>query len=63
MNGSSALDLRRFGSLLRARKWTIVVVTAAVLGTALLFSYLQTPIYVSQASVLVSIATAALVMP
>jgi polysaccharide biosynthesis transport protein len=55
VNGSSALDLRRFGSLLRARKWTIVVVTAAVLGTALLFSFRQTPIYVSQASVLVEV--------
>jgi capsular exopolysaccharide synthesis family protein len=53
VNGSSALDLRRFGSLLRVRKWTIVLVTAAVLGTTLLFSLRQTPIYVSQASVLV----------
>ena len=51
--GSFAVDLHRFGSLLKERKWTIVLVTTAVLGTALLFSFRQTPIYSSQATVLV----------
>jgi capsular exopolysaccharide synthesis family protein len=55
VEGSFAVNLRRFGSLLRARKWTIVVVTAAVLGSALLFSFRQTPIYNSQATVLVQV--------
>lgn len=50
-----AVDLRRFGSLLQTRKWTIIAVTAAVLGTALLFSFRQTPVYVSQATVLVQV--------
>jgi polysaccharide biosynthesis transport protein len=50
------VDLRRFGSLLKERKWTIVLVTTAVLGTALLFSFRQTPIYSSQATVLVQVS-------
>jgi polysaccharide biosynthesis transport protein len=49
------VDLRRFGSLLKERKWTIVLVTTAVLGAALLFSFRQTPIYSSQATVLVQV--------
>jgi polysaccharide biosynthesis transport protein len=55
VKGSFAVDLRRFGSLLKERKWTIVLVTAAVLGAALLFSFRQTPIYSSQATVLVQV--------
>jgi succinoglycan biosynthesis transport protein ExoP len=52
---SFAVELRRFGSLLKERKWTIVLVTAAVLGTALLLSFRQTPSYSSQATVLVQV--------
>jgi polysaccharide biosynthesis transport protein len=53
--GSFAVDLRKFGSLLQRRKWTIIGLTAAVLGSALLFSFRQTPVYVSQATVLVQV--------
>jgi succinoglycan biosynthesis transport protein ExoP len=48
-------DLRSFGSLLLARKWIIIAVTAAVLGSSLLLSSLQAPVYNSTASVLVEV--------
>jgi capsular exopolysaccharide synthesis family protein len=48
-------DLRSFGSLLLARKWIIIAVTVAVLGTAVLLSLLQAPVYKSTASVLVEV--------
>jgi capsular exopolysaccharide synthesis family protein len=46
-------DLREYIDVLRFRKWTVVIVTAIVVGSALGFSLRQTPIYVSQTRVLV----------
>ncbi|MDQ3983051.1 MAG: polysaccharide biosynthesis tyrosine autokinase [Actinomycetota bacterium] len=50
---TAPLDLREYLGLLRLRKWMILVVTGLVVGGALLLSYRQTPIYESQAKVLV----------
>ncbi len=46
-------DLREYLSVLRARKWTIILVTLLVVGSAVGFSYLQTPQYTAEARVLV----------
>lgn len=46
-------DLREYIGVLRFRKWTIGIITAIVVGSALGFSLRQTPIYVSQTRVLV----------
>jgi capsular exopolysaccharide synthesis family protein len=43
--GDDSAELRRYLRVLRARKWTIVVVCMSVVAVALLFSYRQTPIY------------------
>ena len=47
------LDLREYLGLLRLRKWMIILVTGLVVGASLFLSYRQTPIYESQAKVLV----------
>lgn len=49
----AAVNLRDFFAILRRRKWTIAAIIAAVLATAMLFSFQQTPLYESKASVLV----------
>lgn len=49
----AAVNVRDFFAMLRRRKWTIAAIVAAVLATAMLFSFRQTPIYESKASVLV----------
>lgn len=42
-------DLRTYLAVLRRRKWSIVLVTALTVGSALAFSFRQTPIYTSVA--------------
>ncbi len=48
------IDLREYLAVLRARKWTIILVTALVVGSALFFSYRQTPLYQASARLLVT---------
>jgi succinoglycan biosynthesis transport protein ExoP len=49
---SSELELRDYLRVLNRRKWTVVVATAVVLGSALAASFLQTPVYQGTAEVL-----------
>src|SRR5437867_8662943 len=51
--GEPVPGIREYLSVLRARKWYVIVVAAVALGAALFYSYQQTPIYVSSAQVLV----------
>jgi capsular exopolysaccharide synthesis family protein len=53
----AAPDLRDYFAILRYRKWTILLITALVVGSALYFSDRQTPIYESETRVLVSSST------
>lgn len=48
------VDLREYLAILRLRKWTILLTVAVTVATALFFSFRQTPIYVSQAKVVVT---------
>ena len=48
------IDLREYIAILRARKWSILLVTALVIGATLGFSFSQTPLYTAKAKVLVS---------
>jgi capsular exopolysaccharide synthesis family protein len=48
------LDLREYLAVLRARRWSILLVTFLVVGAALTFSFFQTPLYTAQARVLVA---------
>ena len=48
-----SLGFRDTLGVLRLRKWTALATTAVVLGPILLLSFLQTPVYSSQAEVLV----------
>ena len=50
---AAARDLREFLGILRLRKWTILVVATLVVTAALFFSAKQTPLYRSEAKVLV----------
>lgn len=50
---SNAVDLREYLAVLRARKWSIFLVTAIVVGSALFFSYRQTPLYAATTRLLV----------
>jgi capsular exopolysaccharide synthesis family protein len=47
------LQLREYLTILSVRKWWIVMATVIVLGSALAFSLQQTPVYVSDAEVVV----------
>lgn len=47
------LNIREYLAVLRMRKWTILLVAALVLGSALFFSYRQTPLYEGSARLLV----------
>lgn len=47
------IDLRGYLAVLRVRKWTIILVTLLVTGSALFFSFSQTPLYTAAARVLV----------
>lgn len=52
------LDLRAYLSVLRRRKWSVLLVTAVAVASALAFSFRQTPIYTSTAKVQVKPPTA-----
>jgi polysaccharide biosynthesis transport protein len=52
-SGKRELELRDYLSVLRRRKGVIVLTVLVVVGAALVFSYLQTPVYESTAEVLV----------
>ena len=47
------VQLREYLAVLRYRKWTIILITALVVASALGFSFLQTPQYEAEAKVLV----------
>lgn len=47
------IDLREYLSILRVRKWTIILTVLLVTGAALAFSFQQTPVYTSESRVLV----------
>lgn len=47
------IDLREYLAVLRARKWTILLVLVLVVSSALAFSFQQTPLYDSTARLLV----------
>jgi polysaccharide biosynthesis transport protein len=49
----AAVDIRDFFSLLWRRRWRIAAIVAAVVAAAVAFSLVQTPVYVSKASVLI----------
>jgi capsular exopolysaccharide synthesis family protein len=51
--GVETLQIRDYLAVVKLRKWLILAVTVAVMGVALFFSFQQTPIYVSEAQVLV----------
>jgi succinoglycan biosynthesis transport protein ExoP len=53
----AASDLREYIATLRYRRWSIVFTTALVVGSALFFSFRQTPIYESETRVLVRPST------
>jgi succinoglycan biosynthesis transport protein ExoP len=53
----AAPDLREYLAILRYRKWTILLITAVVVASALFFSFRQTPIYESETRVLVRPST------
>jgi capsular exopolysaccharide synthesis family protein len=46
-------DLKEYLRVLRARKWSIILITVILTGAALFYSYRQTPIYQAQARVYV----------
>src|SRR5215210_1980759 len=46
-------DFRHYLSVIRRRKWSIVLVTAVTVGAALFFSFRQTPVYRSSTQVFV----------
>ena len=50
---NAPLDLREYLGILQLRKWMMLLVTALVVGGALFVSYRQTPLYQSEAKVLV----------
>jgi capsular exopolysaccharide synthesis family protein len=50
---ASPLDLRDYLSILWARKWIVLAIVATTTTAALLYSYLQTPVYTSSAEVVV----------
>lgn len=57
-DGAPSRDLREFLGILRVRKWSILVVTLLVVSAAIFFSSRQTPLYRSEARVLVKAVTA-----
>lgn len=52
------LDLRQYVSILKYRKWQIIAIITLIVASALAYSYSQTPLYTSEASVLVKSPTA-----
>lgn len=53
------LNIREYLSVLRLRKWSLLIVTILVTAGALALSYQQTPLYRAQAKVLVKALTSA----
>jgi tyrosine-protein kinase len=51
--GESPVDIRRYLGVIRARKWTIILAVAVVVGLSVGISFRQTPLYHSSARVLV----------
>jgi succinoglycan biosynthesis transport protein ExoP len=51
---SESADIRALLSVVRGYKWSILVITALTVGSALFFSFRQTPIYEATAQVLVT---------
>jgi capsular exopolysaccharide synthesis family protein len=51
------VQLREYLTILSVRKWWIVMATVIVVASALLFSFQQTPVYVSEAEVYVKSVT------
>ena len=51
----ATIDLREYIAILKARRWTILLVTMLVVGAAVGFSASQTPLYTAQSRVLVEI--------
>ncbi|HEY7873944.1 MAG TPA: polysaccharide biosynthesis tyrosine autokinase [Actinomycetota bacterium] len=50
---SSGIDLREYLSILRSRKWTIILTVLVLAGAMIGYSYAQTPLYTAEARVLV----------
>ena len=50
---NSTADLRKYLQTLRARKWSIILTIVLVVGAAVGFSYLQTPLYEAEARILI----------
>ena len=50
---SAFLDLAEYARVIRTRKWWVVAVTATAVLVALIYSYLQTPMYSAEARILV----------
>jgi capsular exopolysaccharide synthesis family protein len=50
---AESLDLRKYLAVLRARKWTILIVVVLVAGAALFRSFQQTPLYRAETRLLV----------
>lgn len=48
-----APSLREYLAILRVRKWSVILIALLVIGSALAFSFLQTPLFTSTARVLV----------
>lgn len=53
------VQLREYLAVLRSRKWSIILVALLVIGSAMFFSFRQTPIYRSESRVLITPATSA----
>ena len=51
------IDIREYIAVLRAHKWTVLIVAAAVMALALAYSFRQTPIYSAEGRVLVKPVT------
>ena len=52
------MDLRELGSVLRRRKWSVILVTLITVAAAMYLVYRRTPVYSSSASVEVRPTTA-----
>src|SRR5687768_3454324 len=50
---TETLGLREYLAVIRMRKWTILLISLLVVGSALFFSYRQTPLYVGSVRMLV----------
>jgi capsular exopolysaccharide synthesis family protein len=53
LSTEATIDLRDFLALIARRKWLVLTVAAIATGLAILYSYSRTPVYTSQAEVLV----------